>query len=232
MRKIAAELPAGLATASLTAIFFDWRVWALALADFLRAMINNVLNFWMPTLVQDLGIPKKAYLEVGADHAPSRGAWPRVLMIWSRAVPTARGERRWHATVSILVSAVGLAAARLRGHAPVVSVLALTLIATGAMAWLAIFWTLPSAFLSGVGRGGRDRLDQRAVAARRLRRARHARAIRAGQRRRQLARFPDPGAAPYARRGFDVLRVDRACSGLRNRTRLTMLMLPKGERHG
>jgi hypothetical protein len=40
------------------------------------------------------------------------------------------------------------------GGSPVVSVLALTLIAAGAMAWLAVFWTLPTAFLSGVAAAG------------------------------------------------------------------------------
>jgi hypothetical protein len=36
----------------------------------------------------------------------------------------------------------------------VISVVALTLVAIGAMAWLAVFWTLPSAFLSGVAAAG------------------------------------------------------------------------------
>jgi hypothetical protein len=40
------------------------------------------------------------------------------------------------------------------GHAPVLSVVALTLVAIGAMAWLAVFWTLPTAFLSGVAAAG------------------------------------------------------------------------------
>jgi MFS family permease len=137
----------------LGAIFRDWRVWALALADFLRAVVGNALNFWMPTLVQDIGIPKKAYLEVGAISAIPWGV-AAVLMIFVARSSDRSGERRWHATLSILLSAAGLLLLAFAGHAPVLSVLALTMIATGAMAWLAIFWTLPSAFLSGAAAAG------------------------------------------------------------------------------
>jgi MFS family permease len=131
----------------------DWRVWALALADFLRAMINNVLNFWMPTLVQDLGIPKRAYLEVGLVTAIPWGIAALAMIVVARHSDRT-GERRWHATLSLLVSAAGLLLLAFAGHAPVISVVALTLVAIGAMAWLAVFWTLPTAFLSGVAAAG------------------------------------------------------------------------------
>jgi MFS family permease len=132
----------------LWAIFHDWRVWALALADFLRAMVGNVLNYWMPTLVQELGIPRQAYLEVGAVSAIP-WSMAAVLMVIIARHSDKTGERRWHATLSILISTVGLLMLAFAGHAPVASVVALTFVATGSMAWLAIFWTLPSAFLSG-----------------------------------------------------------------------------------
>jgi MFS family permease len=131
----------------------DWRVWALALADFLRAMINNVLNFWMPTLVQDLGIPKGAYLEVGIVTAIPWGVAALAMVAVARSSDRT-GERRWHATLSLLASAAGLLLLAFGGHAPVPSVIALTLVAIGAMAWLAVFWTLPTAFLSGVAAAG------------------------------------------------------------------------------
>lgn len=133
---------------TLAVIFLDWRVWALALADFLRAVVGNALNFWMPTLVQEAGIPKSDYLRVGLVSAIPWGV-AAVLMVIVARNSDRTGERRWHATLSILLSALGLIVLAYAGHAPVISVLALTMIATGAMAWLAIFWTLPSAFLSG-----------------------------------------------------------------------------------
>jgi MFS family permease len=137
----------------LREVLLDWRVWALALADFLRGMINNVLNFWMPTLVQDLGIPRRAYLEVGLVTAIPWGAAALAMVVVARHSDRT-GERRWHATLSLLLSAVGLLLLTVAGHAPIVSVVALTMVATGAMAWLAVFWTLPTAFLSGVAAAG------------------------------------------------------------------------------
>ena len=137
----------------MSEVFLDWRVWALALADFLRAMINNVLNFWMPTLVQDLGIRKSAYLEVGLLTAIPWGVAAVVMIVVARHSDRT-GERRWHATLSLLVSMIGLLLLAFAGHAPVLSVVALTLVAIGAMAWLAVFWTLPTAFLSGVAAAG------------------------------------------------------------------------------
>jgi MFS family permease len=137
----------------MSEVFLDWRVWALALADFLRAMINNVLNFWMPTLVQDLGIRKSAYLEVGFITALPWGV-AAVVMVAVARHSDRTGERRWHATLSLLVSMVGLLLLAFAGHAPVLSIIALTLVAIGAMAWLAVFWTLPTAFLSGVAAAG------------------------------------------------------------------------------
>lgn len=138
---------------AIRAILLDWRVWALALADFLRGVVNNALNFWMPTLVQDLGIAKRHYLEVGVVSAIP---WcvAAVLMVVVARHSDRTGERRWHATLPLLVSALGLLLLVFAGHAPVVSVLALTMVATGAMAWLAVFWTLPSAFLSGAAAAG------------------------------------------------------------------------------
>jgi len=137
----------------LAAVLSDWRVWALALADFLRAMINNVLNFWMPTLVQDLGIPKREYLQVGLVTAIPWGI-AAVAMIAIARHSDRTGERRWHMTLPLLLSAIGLLLLAFAGHAPVLSVVALTMVAIGAMAWLGVFWTLPTAFLSGIAAAG------------------------------------------------------------------------------
>jgi MFS family permease len=107
----------------------------------------------MPTLVSDLGIPKGAYLQVGAVTAIPWGVAALAMIAVARHSDRT-GERRWHATLSLLASAAGLLLLAFAGHAPVLSVVALTLVAIGAMAWLAVFWTLPTAFLSGVAAAG------------------------------------------------------------------------------
>lgn len=138
---------------TLAAVFRDWRVWALALADFARGVINNALNFWMPTLVQEMGVPKGNLIEVGLVTAiPWSFAALAMVLVARHSDKT--GERRWHATLALLVSLVGLLVLAWGGGSAVTSIVALTLIASGAMAWLAVFWTLPTAFLAGTAAAG------------------------------------------------------------------------------
>lgn len=139
--------------AAMLEIFRDWRVWALALADFLRAIVNNALNFWMPTLVQEIGIAKGDYLKTGMVTAIPWGLAALAMVLWARNSDRA-GERRWHATLALLLSTVGLALLAWGEGGAVVTVAALTMVATGAMAWLAVFWTLPTAFLTGAAAAG------------------------------------------------------------------------------
>ena len=134
-------------------IFTDWRVWALALADFGRAVYANALNYWMPTLIQEIGIPKDDYFQVGlVSMIPwGVGGVAMVAVAWNS---DRTGERRRHAIVASLVAMVGLFLLAFAGHSPVVSVLALSMVAAGGLAWLAIFWTMPTAFLSGLAAAG------------------------------------------------------------------------------
>src|SRR5262245_54868418 len=50
---------------SLTDAFKDYRVWALALVYFAQATCFYAVSFWMPTIIQELGIDKKDLLRVG-----------------------------------------------------------------------------------------------------------------------------------------------------------------------
>lgn len=130
-------------------VFTDWRVWAAGFADFARGVYANALNYWLPTIVQEIGIPKNDYFLVGlVSMIPwGIGAVAMVLVAWSS---DRTGERRWHAIGASLVAAVGCVLLAFAGHSPVISVLALAMVAAGGLAWLAVFWTLPTAFLSGV----------------------------------------------------------------------------------
>ena len=82
---------------------------------------------------------------------PSRSSYmvgiAMVAVAWSS---DRTGERRWHAIGSSLVAALGCVLIAFAGHSAVLSVLALAMIAAGGLGWLAVFWTLPTAFLSGI----------------------------------------------------------------------------------
>ena len=50
---------------SLADAFRDGRVWALCAVYFCGAVSFYAVNFWMPTIIQELGIDKQDYLKVG-----------------------------------------------------------------------------------------------------------------------------------------------------------------------
>lgn len=133
---------------SLTDAFKDGRVWALSLVYFCGVVGFYAVNFWMPTIIQELGIDKKDFLKVGLlSMIPWGVAAVSMVVVGSHSDRT--GERRWHAAGSLLVAVVGLFVLAFAGHDAVVSIVALTLVTAGILSWVATFWSLPTAFLSG-----------------------------------------------------------------------------------
>ncbi len=129
-------------------VFRDGRVWALAAVYFCGVMGFYAVTFWMPTLIQELGVDEKDFLAVGLLSMIPWGV-AAVAMVLVGAHSDRTGERRWHAAGSLGVAAVGLLALALVGHAPVPSIIALTLVTSGTLSWVATFWSFPTAFLSG-----------------------------------------------------------------------------------
>jgi MFS family permease len=134
---------------SLSGAFKDGRVWALAAVYFALATCFYAVGFWMPTIIQELGIDKKDFLKVGLlSMIPWGVAAVAMVVVGSHSDRT--GERRWHVAGSLLVAVVGMLALALVGKAsPVLSIIALTLVTAGVLSWVATFWSLPTAFLSG-----------------------------------------------------------------------------------
>ena len=133
---------------SLTDAFKDGRVWALAAVYFCGAVTFYAVNFWMPTIVQELGIDKKNFLQVGLVSMIPWGATIIAMIYWG-SHSDRTGERHWHSASGFLVEFVGLVILALANHSPIVSIFALTLVTTGWAAFVVTFWSLPTAFLSG-----------------------------------------------------------------------------------
>ncbi|MFO1319811.1 MAG: MFS transporter [Burkholderiales bacterium] len=128
--------------------FKDVRVWALAVVYFCGVVGFYAVNFWMPTIIQELGIDKKDFMKVGLlSMIPWGVAAVSMVLVGSHSDRT--GERRWHVAGSLLVGVVGMVALALVGKAPIPSIIALTLVTSGILSWVATFWSLPTAFLSG-----------------------------------------------------------------------------------
>ena len=128
--------------------FKDYRVWALAVVYFCGVVCFYAVNFWMPTIIQELGIAKADFLRVGLISMIPWGLGAVAMVVWG-AHSDRTGERRWHAAGGLLVGIVGLIGLALVGHDPITSIIALSLVTVGILSWVATFWSLPTAFLSG-----------------------------------------------------------------------------------
>ncbi len=128
--------------------FKDGRVWALAAVYFCGAVTFYAVNFWMPTIIQELGIDKKDFLKVGMISMIPWSATIIAMIYWG-SHSDRTGERHWHAASGFLVQFVGLVILALAHHSPVISIFALTLITAGWAGFVVTFWSLPTAFLTG-----------------------------------------------------------------------------------
>jgi sugar phosphate permease len=139
--------PAGEATAhrAMDALR-SGRVWALALVYLSSTLSLYGINFWMPTLIQELGIAPTDYLTVGLLSMIPWGT-AGVAMVWVGSHSDRTGERRWHVAGSLFAITAGLLLLIAAGRAVVPSLLALALVASGVLAFVAVFWSIPTAFL-------------------------------------------------------------------------------------
>lgn len=131
---------------SARAAMMSWRVWAFAVVYLTGTFSLYGVNFWMPTIVQELGIGKTEFLKVGLVTAIPWGI-AGVVMVLAGAHSDRTGERRWHVAGSLLVTALGLILLALVGHKATQSVLALILISSGTLSFFATFWTVPTNIL-------------------------------------------------------------------------------------
>jgi MFS family permease len=128
--------------------FGDWRLWALAVICFCGAVPLYGVNFWMPTIIQEFGIPKGDYLRVGLLSMIPWGTAGVVMVLVGRHSDRT-GERRWHVALSLLSAASGFFLLAALEHQQLWSLVGLTLVASGVLAQMGCFWSLPTIFLRG-----------------------------------------------------------------------------------
>ncbi len=131
---------------SLRAVFADKRVWWMCLIYFAFVAGQYGLTFWMPTLIKSTGV-------TGAFNIGLLSAIPFlcaiVVMNLLGHSADRRRERRWHLIVPALAGAVGFSAAASFADNTVVSLVFLSMAAAGVLTCAPLFWSLPTAFLSG-----------------------------------------------------------------------------------
>ncbi|MEP6766355.1 MAG: MFS transporter, partial [Gemmatimonadaceae bacterium] len=122
------------------------KVWTLAFVYLTGTLALYGVNFWMPTIIQELGIARTAFLQIGLVTMIPWGL-AGIVMVIVGAHSDKTGERRWHVSASLIVTGIGLVLLALVGHATIPSVIALSLVTCGVLSFFATFWAVPTSFL-------------------------------------------------------------------------------------
>jgi ACS family tartrate transporter-like MFS transporter len=120
------------------------RVWALALVYFGTVACNYGVGFWLPQIIKAFGLSNAMTGWVTAIPY----AIGAVFMVWYGYHSDATGERKGHTAIALLIAAAGIAGSTLTGN-PTLTIIAFTIGACGVFGSLPVFWTLPTAVLSG-----------------------------------------------------------------------------------
>jgi sugar phosphate permease len=150
MRRVAAD---GMTSSthgahSARAALLSGRVWMLAFVYLAGTFALYGVNFWMPTLVQELGNASSGFLAVGLITMVP-WALAGVVMVVVGLHSDRTRERRWHVAGSLCAVAAGLAMLAYTGRAPLPSIVAMSIITCGVMSFLGTFWAVPTSFLRG-----------------------------------------------------------------------------------
>jgi D-galactonate transporter len=124
----------------------DWRVIALGLVYMGCNIPQYGLSFFLPQIVKAFGVSN---ISAGFITAVPYLVGAIGMILWGLHSDRT-GERKWHAVIAFLFIIVGLALASTTRD-PTIEMLLLCIAGFGFFAVLPIFWTLPTAFLSGAG---------------------------------------------------------------------------------
>jgi D-galactonate transporter len=120
------------------------KVLALSLVYFGAVATNYGIAFWLPQIVKGFGLTN---VQTGFVSAIPYVVGTVGMVLWSRRSDE-KLERKLHAAVPFLIAAVGIAGSTLV-DSPALKMIALSFGAFGVFSVLPVFWTFPTAFLSG-----------------------------------------------------------------------------------
>jgi MFS family permease len=136
---------------SLAETLVSPKIWLLSLAFFGQNITYYGVIFFIPLIVQGLGVSTTWVGSVsGIPYL-----FAVVAMIYWGWHSDHTGERLWHCIAACLLCSAGLAAGVFIGVGqPVLTMIALCLAVAGNRAILTVFWSLPTAFLTGTAAAG------------------------------------------------------------------------------
>ncbi len=124
----------------------DPRVIALGCVYMALNIPQYGLSFFLPQIVKDFGVSN---VQAGFITAIPYAVGGIAMILWGRHSDKT-GERVWHCIIPFIAMLVGLGLAAMIAD-PTLKMLAICIAAWGFFAILPVFWTLPTAFLSGAG---------------------------------------------------------------------------------
>jgi MFS transporter, ACS family, tartrate transporter len=120
------------------------RVIGLSLVYFGAVATNYGLGFFLPQIVKTFGL--NTFLTTVVSAAPY--AIGVIGMVWWGLRSDHAGERRFHTAIPLFIAAAGIAASTVSDD-PTLKMISFCVAGFGIFACLPVFWTLPTAFLSG-----------------------------------------------------------------------------------
>jgi ACS family tartrate transporter-like MFS transporter len=129
---------------SVLQVLLNPRVLTLGVAGFAIAYSIYGIVYFLPQIVKQFGLTN---METGLVSAIPF-AIGAIGMIWYGRRSDRRLERRSHTSIAFMITAFGLILTALT-PSPVIRLCALSIASFGAFAVLPVFWSMPTAFLSG-----------------------------------------------------------------------------------
>ncbi|NQW67540.1 MAG: MFS transporter [Burkholderiales bacterium] len=129
-------------------LFKSGRMWTMSAIYFTMAMSLYGVSFWLPTIIKGMGVTDN--LEIGLLSSLPWIAAVFSMLLFARSADKMR-ERRWHVVVPMLMGSTGLILSVLLSGNHYLSFAALVLACMGIVSAIPLFWSLPTAFLVGVG---------------------------------------------------------------------------------
>lgn len=126
--------------------FIDPRIYAIALIYFTSACGAYTFSFWLPTMIKALGVQHIGHIGWYSMLPYAFGAGGMLLLPWSS---DRLRERRWHLALANVIGALTLAATTLTGDSLLASLALLCVSFFFVFGAGAVFWTIPSTYLSG-----------------------------------------------------------------------------------
>lgn len=133
------------------AAIMQWRVWLLIAIYFTIAVGANAGGAYFPKLIKEQFQGMNTF-QIGLLSAVPHVCAVVGMTLWGISSDR-NNERRWHLAIAALLAAVGWSLTAW-SPSPMLALLGLSLAQTGMMSMLPVFWTLPTAFLTGAAAAG------------------------------------------------------------------------------